>query len=160
MRNNNNNNNKLARIYMRPPQPDVMLFVPSSFYVPQVYNHNFYWKSLSPDGGGEPVGDLYDDIVESFGTYEYFMDNFTSAASGHFGSGWAWLVQKPDGCLDVSVFRVMVLFSFQKFRGSIFFVLIFFILTYFLFLFWFCPECARDAFGDLFRVWRVRRAAL
>ncbi|CAM9328620.1 unnamed protein product [Ascophyllum nodosum] len=67
----------------------------------QVYNHNFYWKSLSPDGGGEPVGDLYDDIVESFGTYEYFMDNFTSAASGHFGSGWAWLVQKPDGCLDV-----------------------------------------------------------
>lgn len=67
----------------------------------QVWNHNFYWQSLSPSGGGEPDDDLYDDLVKSFGSYDNFMGNFTSFASGHFGSGWAWLVQNSDGSLEV-----------------------------------------------------------
>lgn len=56
---------------------------------------------MSDNGGGEPDGDLYDDIVDSFGSYDYFVSNFSSVAAGHFGSGWAWLVQKSNGCLEV-----------------------------------------------------------
>ena len=67
----------------------------------QIYNHNLYWNSLSPDGGGEPTGDLLDAIKYSFGTFEDFKTLVTSAATGHFGSGWAWLVFTEDGTLDV-----------------------------------------------------------
>ncbi|CAN0182159.1 unnamed protein product [Pylaiella littoralis] len=69
--------------------------------VGQVYNHNVYWESLSPDGGDEPTGDILDVIVDSFGSYDAFKDLFTSYASGHFGSGWAWLILLEDGSLDV-----------------------------------------------------------
>eukprot|EP00904_Undaria_pinnatifida_P004740 jgi/Undpi1/14267/HiC_scaffold_9.g03916.m1 len=67
----------------------------------QIYNHNLYWNSLSPTGGGEPSGDLYDAIVDAFGSYDNFETAFTSAASGHFGSGWAWLVMDRDGAVTV-----------------------------------------------------------
>jgi len=67
----------------------------------QVWNHTFYWNSLSPDGGGEPTGDLSKMINDSFGSFADFKEKFSDAAAGQFGSGWAWLVKKVDGKLDV-----------------------------------------------------------
>jgi Fe-Mn family superoxide dismutase len=61
----------------------------------QIFNHNFYWQSLSPNGGGEPQGPIRDAIDHSFGSYAKFKEEFTAAAVGHFGSGWAWLVKDP-----------------------------------------------------------------
>ncbi|CCW70667.1 unnamed protein product [Phytomonas sp. Hart1] len=58
----------------------------------QLFNHDFYWQSMSPCGGGEPTGDLADAINASFGSFENFKEEFTAAAGGHFGSGWAWLL--------------------------------------------------------------------
>ncbi|GMA46951.1 superoxide dismutase [Tetragenococcus muriaticus] len=55
-------------------------------------NHAFFWKILSPNGGGEPTGALKEAIDETFGSYESFKDEFKTAATGRFGSGWAWLV--------------------------------------------------------------------
>ena len=58
------------------------------------YNHNLFWKSMSPDGGGEPSGDLALAINNSFGSFEKFKEEFSKAASTRFGSGWAWLCVK------------------------------------------------------------------
>lgn len=66
-----------------------------------MYNHNLYWNSMSPDGGGEPTGVLLEAIEESFGSFDDFKTLFTSAATGHFGSGWAWLILTKDLTLDV-----------------------------------------------------------
>ncbi|KAG5496244.1 hypothetical protein JKF63_02545 [Porcisia hertigi] len=59
----------------------------------QIFNHDFYWRSLSPNGGGEPTGKVAAAIKDSFGSFEKFKEEFTNAAFGHFGSGWAWLVK-------------------------------------------------------------------
>jgi Fe-Mn family superoxide dismutase len=67
----------------------------------QVWNHTFYWNGLSPKGGGEPTGRLADAIKASFGSFGQFVETFTKTAIGTFGSGWAWLVQRPDGTLAV-----------------------------------------------------------
>ncbi len=67
----------------------------------QVWNHTFYWHSLSPQGGGEPSGDLADAINKAFGSFADFKDKFTSSATGNFGSGWTWLVKKSDGSVDI-----------------------------------------------------------
>ena len=67
----------------------------------QVWNHTFYWNSLSPRGGGEPSGKLADAIKKTFGSFQQFKDQFTQTAVGTFGSGWAWLVQRPDGALGL-----------------------------------------------------------
>lgn len=67
----------------------------------QVWNHTFYWHSLSPKGGGEPSGKLADAIKQSFGSFEQFKEEFTKSATGNFGSGWTWLVQRPDGSLAI-----------------------------------------------------------
>ena len=67
----------------------------------QVWNHTFYWNSLSPKGGGEPKGAPADAIIKSFGTFKDFQDKFTAAAVTHFGSGWAWLVKNADGSLGI-----------------------------------------------------------
>src|SRR5580765_4942643 len=56
----------------------------------QVWNHDFYWKSLSPKGGGDPSGKLADAIVKTFGSVAQFKEEFTKTAVGTFGSGWAW----------------------------------------------------------------------
>jgi superoxide dismutase, Fe-Mn family len=58
----------------------------------QVWNHNFYWTSMAPGGGGAPSGAAADAINEAFGGYDAFRDEFKKAAVGQFGSGWAWLV--------------------------------------------------------------------
>lgn len=65
----------------------------------QVWNHTFYWNCLSPNGGGEPSGRLADLINQAFGDFQKFKDEFTKTCVGTFGSGWGWLVQRPDGSL-------------------------------------------------------------
>jgi len=67
----------------------------------QVWNHTFYWNCLSPKGGGEPSGALAGAILKSFGLFAQFKEKFTNAAVTLFGSGWAWLVQNPDGSLII-----------------------------------------------------------
>jgi Fe-Mn family superoxide dismutase len=67
----------------------------------QVWNHTFYWQSLSPDGGGDPAGELANAIEAAFGSLDAFRDEFTDAATGEFGSGWAWLVLDGSGRLCV-----------------------------------------------------------
>lgn len=67
----------------------------------QVWNHTFYWHCLSPNGGGEPTGELADGINEAFGSFEAFKEKFTQCAIGTFGSGWAWLVKNIEGKLEI-----------------------------------------------------------
>jgi Fe-Mn family superoxide dismutase len=67
----------------------------------QIWNHTFYWNSLSPKGGGEPSGKLADAIKKTFGSFTQFKDDFSKTAVGSFGSGWAWLVQRADGGLGL-----------------------------------------------------------
>ncbi|HJL14404.1 MAG TPA: superoxide dismutase [Sandaracinaceae bacterium LLY-WYZ-13_1] len=62
----------------------------------QVWNHTFYWNSMSPNGGGEPSGAIADAINKAFGSFSDFKEQFSKAAAGHFGSGWAWLVKSGD----------------------------------------------------------------
>jgi len=56
------------------------------------YNHNLFWKFLSPHGGGKPSGELLKAIESAFGSFEAFREKFSTAAATRFGSGWAWLV--------------------------------------------------------------------
>jgi Fe-Mn family superoxide dismutase len=58
----------------------------------QIWNHTFYWSSMKPGGGGQPTGDLLAAIVRDFGSFDKFKEEFTTAATTQFGSGWAWLV--------------------------------------------------------------------
>jgi len=67
----------------------------------QHFNHSFYWQCMKPKGGGEPTGKLADAIKKSLGGFEKFRKQFNEAADGLFGSGWAWLSQKPDGSLMI-----------------------------------------------------------
>ena len=67
----------------------------------QVFNHTFYWYGLSPDGGGQPDGDLAGAINGQFGSFDKFKEEFTKAAVTTFGSGWAWFVKNPDGGLEI-----------------------------------------------------------
>ena len=67
----------------------------------QIWNHTFFWNSLSPNGGGAPSGALGDAINAKWGSYDKFKEEFTKVAVGTFGSGWAWLVKKADGTLDI-----------------------------------------------------------
>jgi Fe-Mn family superoxide dismutase len=64
------------------------------------YNHDLFWKVMSPNGGGEPTGDLATAIDAAFGSFEGFKDAFAKAAATRFGSGWAWLCVK-DGKLEI-----------------------------------------------------------
>jgi len=67
----------------------------------QVWNHTFYWNSLSPAGGGEPTGALLTAINTTFGSFETFRQKFSASAAGNFGSGWTWLVQDSNGALSI-----------------------------------------------------------
>ncbi len=67
----------------------------------QVWNHSFYWQSLSPKGGGEPHGAIAAAIDKSFGGFASFKEKFAKAAATQFGSGWAWLVKNSDGGLAI-----------------------------------------------------------
>jgi Fe-Mn family superoxide dismutase len=68
----------------------------------QIWNHNFYWPSLKPGGGGQPRGDLADAITRDFGSVDKVVEELSAAATTQFGSGWAWLVLGKDGHLAVT----------------------------------------------------------
>jgi len=61
------------------------------------YNHELFWKIMSPNGGGTPKGDLADAINKDFGSFENLKKEFSTAAATRFGSGWAWLLKTDTG---------------------------------------------------------------
>lgn len=63
----------------------------------QSFNHAFYWNCMKPGGGGKPTGKLMEMIEKDFGSFEAFETEFKAAGATAFGSGWAWLVNTPDG---------------------------------------------------------------
>ncbi|WP_242876026.1 superoxide dismutase [Cellulosilyticum sp. I15G10I2] len=65
------------------------------------YNHSFFWKVMSPDGGGEPNGNLKVAIDRTFGSFENFREVFKETALDTFGSGWTWLLKDPSGNLQI-----------------------------------------------------------
>ena len=65
-------------------------------------NHSFFWKSLSPSGGGAPSGSLLEAIIDSFGDLDSLKSQFAQAALNRFGSGWAWLIKDSGGKLAVT----------------------------------------------------------
>jgi superoxide dismutase, Fe-Mn family len=65
-------------------------------------NHTFFWQIMSPDGGGEPEGDLRAAIDDAFGGFDAFKDELKNAGVSRFGSGWAWLVRDGSGLAVVS----------------------------------------------------------
>ena len=67
----------------------------------QVWNHTFYWNSLSPNGGGEPTGALADAINAKWGSFADFKAALNDKAVNNFGSSWTWLVKTADGSLDI-----------------------------------------------------------
>ncbi|GBL03475.1 Fe-Mn family superoxide dismutase [Glaciecola sp. KUL10] len=67
----------------------------------QIWNHTFYWNSLSPNGGGEPTGALADAISAKWGSFADFKAAFNDKAVNNFGSSWTWLVKLADGSLDI-----------------------------------------------------------
>ena len=64
-------------------------------------NHSLFWTLMGPNGGGAPSGALADAINQNFGSFDEFKAKFKQAAVGRFGSGWAWLVAKSDGSIDL-----------------------------------------------------------
>jgi Fe-Mn family superoxide dismutase len=67
----------------------------------QIWNHTFFWNSLSPNGGGEPTGVLADAINAKWGSFAQFQEAFNDKAVNNFGSSWTWLVKTADGSLDI-----------------------------------------------------------
>lgn len=67
----------------------------------QVWNHTFYWHCMSPNGGGDPKDELLQALQDNFGGVDEFKEKFSQTAITTFGSGWAWLVKKADGSLDI-----------------------------------------------------------
>ncbi len=68
----------------------------------QIWNHNLYWRCMTPNGSGQPGGKLGELIQRDFGDYDRFVDQFTQVCVKQFGSGWGWLVQTPEGKLEVA----------------------------------------------------------
>ena len=68
----------------------------------QVWNHTFFWRSMKPRGGGAPTGALAAAIDKKWGSFDAFKKAFQASALGNFGSGWTWLVRKPDGSVDIA----------------------------------------------------------
>ena len=66
------------------------------------YNHNLFWEVMSPNGGGQPEGELLNSINQAFGSFEDFRTKFSDAAATRFGSGWAWLVKTDSGLVVAS----------------------------------------------------------
>ena len=67
----------------------------------QTWNHSFFWNCMKPQGGGEPTGALAAAINAKWGSFAAFKEAFVKSAVGNFGSGWTWLVKKPDGTVDI-----------------------------------------------------------
>ena len=73
----------------------------------QAFNHEFYWNSMKPNGGGLPTGRIAELIEKDLGGYDKFRKDFSNAALTAFGSGWAWLTHTPTGL------KVMVIIKFN-----------------------------------------------
>src|SRR5205085_2240322 len=67
----------------------------------QVWNHTFFWNCMTPNGGGAPTGPVGDAINAKWGSFDKFKEEFQKSAVSNFGSGWTWLVKKPDGSVDI-----------------------------------------------------------
>src|SRR5512145_12248 len=67
-----------------------------------VLNHNMFWEIMAPNAGGEPTGELAAAITAKFGSFSAFKEQFSAAAMGRFGSGWAWLIVDSGGLSIVS----------------------------------------------------------
>ncbi|MCW3464529.1 superoxide dismutase [Chitinophaga sp. PC15] len=67
----------------------------------QHWNHTFFWHCLSPDGGGQPAGQLQTLINRDFGSFDQFKTQFSTAAVKLFGAGWAWLALNQQGALEI-----------------------------------------------------------
>jgi len=67
----------------------------------QVWNHSFFWNSMKLGGGGTATGALASAISAKWGSFDEFKKAFQASAVGNFGSGWTWLVKKPDGTVDI-----------------------------------------------------------
>jgi len=65
------------------------------------YNHSMFWKIMSPDGGGNPSGDVAKAIDDAFGSFDKFKEKFSAAAGSRFGSGWAWLCVHKGGKVEI-----------------------------------------------------------
>jgi Fe-Mn family superoxide dismutase len=68
----------------------------------QAWNHAFFWQSMKPSGGGSPAGALAAAVAGTWGSVDAFYKQFHALAIGNFGSGWTWLVKKPDGSLAMA----------------------------------------------------------
>ena len=64
-------------------------------------NHSLFWNLMKPNGGGSPTGDVQQVITSNFGGFDGFKEKFTAAATGRFGSGWAWLVKDGSGKFEI-----------------------------------------------------------
>ena len=64
-------------------------------------NHSMFWQIMGPGKGGQPKGKVADALTSTFGGFDQFKEKFTAAATGRFGSGWAWLVRVPGGKLEI-----------------------------------------------------------
>ena len=92
----------LEEIIMKIYKDKANLNSPSLFNMAsQVWNHTFYWNSLTPTGGGKPTGKMLDKINESFGDYDKFKKQLTDASTSNFGTGWSWLVADQKGKFSV-----------------------------------------------------------
>ena len=67
----------------------------------QHFNHSFFWKCLTPNGGGRPEGALLAAIEKTWGSFDAFVAAFSKQTAGNFGSGWTWLVKDADGSLAI-----------------------------------------------------------
>ena len=65
------------------------------------YHHNLFWEMMSPNGGGKSIGALAKAIDKEFGNFDTFKEQFTKEATGHFASGWTWLVKDKKGKLSI-----------------------------------------------------------
>ena len=65
-------------------------------------NHTMFWEIMGPNGGGQPSGELAQAINSAFGSFDAFKQQLTTAGTGRFGSGWAWLVAAPDGTVSIT----------------------------------------------------------
>jgi Fe-Mn family superoxide dismutase len=65
------------------------------------FNHTLFWNIMGPNAGGAPSGELAEAIQAAFGSFDEFKAKFNAAATGRFGSGWAWLVVSPDGAVSI-----------------------------------------------------------
>jgi len=80
----------------------------------QVWNHTFYWNSLSPQGGGRASGEVGQRIEKDFGSFEEFKQKFSACAMAQFGSGWAWLVKEGESLKILSTGNAETPLTSQK----------------------------------------------